>query len=226
MVPFQMNSLSSLFICAILAGSAVAQPAHIILIRHAEKPDDPTDNGLSLTGKERAFALVPYLAEQPEIKALGQPAFIFAQAAPDPAKNSLRPILTVQPYAQSIWLPVLSNHNKQDFKKLADELLNDDRHEYRGKTVLICWEHDVLAEFAQYLTHKCDPPVNGKLPIDPKNPKVWAWPSSKVFGRTWVLSYSSPKSCTFHDYAQQLLYDDAKSNIADDEITTSNKTKE
>src|SRR5580765_3491867 len=75
-----------------------AQPAHVILIRHAEKDAaDPKNNGLSLAGKCRAAALVPYLLESPEMKPLGRPAFVFAQLAANSAKDSLRPVHTVQP---------------------------------------------------------------------------------------------------------------------------------
>jgi len=185
-----------------------AQPAHVILIRHGEKPVDESDNGLSLIGEQRAAALVPYLTKHPDLASLGRPAFIFAQAAEDKQTNSLRPIKTIKPFADSLRLPVLKTYNRDDFRALADELLKDESHVYQGKTVVICWEHDRLAELAQYLVGARA--VEGNLPLSPKDSKTWVWPGDDVYGRTWVISFTEPNACVFHDYAQRLLFDDAK----------------
>jgi len=44
-----------------LAQSAMGQPAQVILLRHAEKSDDPADVHLTARGRERAQALVALL---------------------------------------------------------------------------------------------------------------------------------------------------------------------
>ena len=78
---------------------------------------------------------------------------------------------------------------------------------FKGTTVLICWEHNNLALMAEELQEqlkKMDFKVNG-------TPKKWEWPGSHVFGRTWVFSFKpKEKNCDFHDFAQRLMFDDAK----------------
>ncbi len=208
----RLGILLSLSLCLVAVGPAQAQPARIIMIRHAEKPTDDSDNGLSWQGKARAAALVPYFHEKLKHWKMEKPAFIFAQSAPDPGKNSLRPMLTVEPYANSIGLSVLTPVKRDDYAKLVTQLfakdpkLKDRFNAYQGKTILICWEHNVLPEFARALIG--DRKVTGTLPLDPKDNKKWIWPGG--YGRTWVISYTDAKSCEFQEHLQQLMYDDAK----------------
>lgn len=177
---------------------AQAQPAHIILIRHGEKDlENPKDNTLSLAGRARAAALVHYLAESPDLTPLGKIDFVFAQQAVDPAKNSLRPIQTVQPFAAAHPpLVVLTPFVRDDHAKLADLLLNG--KDYQGKVVLICWEHEALAALAEDLTANVKPAMKFK------------WPSGDIYGRTWVLSYQEIGQVTFQDFPQALMFGDTK----------------
>ncbi len=55
-----------------------SRPAQIILIRHAEKPDDPANPHLSPAGVKRAQLLVSFVASDKTIQAFGPPAGIFA----------------------------------------------------------------------------------------------------------------------------------------------------
>ena len=51
---------------ALVLGSALfaaAQPARVIVIRHAEKPDDPENSHLSEDGQVRAQRLVKWLTQ-------------------------------------------------------------------------------------------------------------------------------------------------------------------
>jgi len=55
------NIRTALLVWATWACSLHADPAQVILIRHAEKPEQGHD--LSLPGRQRAAALVPYFRE-------------------------------------------------------------------------------------------------------------------------------------------------------------------
>lgn len=200
-------------IVAVLAVVAVAdsprvaaQPANIILIRHGEKPDDKSDTGLNWFGKARAAALVPYFTDSPDMKAVGTPTVLFAQASPP--GHSRRPYLTIKPYADSLSPPATidQTYESNDYAKLVKAVLADKDGTYKGKTLLICWEHDNLAlmagEFAKQLAD-AGVTLSGA-------PKKWEWPGGSVFGRTWVFTFKSQKACAFQDLAQKLMYDDAK----------------
>jgi hypothetical protein len=46
-----------------LAAVALAQPAQVLIIRHAEKPREISAVNLTLKGQERAMALVPFFTQ-------------------------------------------------------------------------------------------------------------------------------------------------------------------
>src|SRR3989454_4116142 len=83
-------------ICMLLAGvpSVLAQPAEIILLRHAEKPPDESNVHLSTTGKERARALVQFFTNTPALTPNGLPVALFA-ARPLSRSHSRRPAETL-----------------------------------------------------------------------------------------------------------------------------------
>ena len=72
-----MKSLYAAIGSLLFAAPLCAQPAQVILIRHAEKP--PTGNMLNTKGRERAAALVPYLLETDDLTKFGKPVAIYAQ---------------------------------------------------------------------------------------------------------------------------------------------------
>ena len=113
-------------------------PKQILLMRHAEKPDDPRDPHLSDAGKARAEELAGYVP-----KDLGVPDFLCASS---PSKHSVRPIETITPLKNKIGVPIDSSIADQDCPVLAQELLTDPK--YDGKLVLICWHHGHLPELA------------------------------------------------------------------------------
>lgn len=113
-------------------------PKQILLMRHAEKPDDLIDPHLSDSGQARAEKLADYVP-----KDLGVPDFHCASA---PSKHSVRPIETITPLSKKIGVPIDSTIADQDCPVLARELLTDPK--YDGKLVLICWHHGHLPEFA------------------------------------------------------------------------------
>jgi broad specificity phosphatase PhoE len=116
-------------------------PRQILLMRHAEKPDDDTDPGLSPAGKQRASRLATYIPQS-----FGSIGFLFASA---PSKHSIRPIATMTPLSEAIDVPIGENIADQDYPVLAREVLTDPK--YAAATVLICWHHGHLPDFAEAL---------------------------------------------------------------------------
>ena len=76
-----------LFLSGVLVANA--QPARIIFIRHAEKPDDPQDPHLSKPGRDRAERIVKWLGEGKVLGTNGTPVALYA-AAPTVAGHNLR----------------------------------------------------------------------------------------------------------------------------------------
>ena len=147
-----------------------ARPAEVILLRHAEKPPDESNVHLSATGRERARALVKFFATTPELNTNGPPVALFA-ARPASRKHSNRPAETLEPLAKHLKLRVQTPHTAKDYAAVAKTILHDPA--YNGKTVVICWVHDELAEMA------------GSLGMKPR-PAPW---KSNVFDRVWVITY-------------------------------------
>jgi phosphohistidine phosphatase SixA len=158
-------------------------PKQVLLIRHAEKPDDDSPD-LSPTGRKRAEAL-PTLFERGDFPA---PDFIFAARA---SKNSDRSAQTVAPLAKKLKREVNASYANDDYDKLAAELLSDPR--YEGKTVLICWHHGNLPELAEKLKGE-------------GVPDKW---KDGVFDRVWVLTYEQGKG-KFSRRPQGLLPGDSE----------------
>jgi hypothetical protein len=176
--------------------SLFAQPAQVILIRHAEKPKhDKDDPNLSKKGRERAALLVGYFEKTPELIRFGTPFAIYAQqphkrkdGKPKPT-SSLRPIQTVTPLAKALKKDILGT-TRDEFQPMVDAIMKDKR--YHGKMVLVCWEHNVLPKVAKAF-------VKGQTVKDA--PK-WEWPGDHVYDLTWVITFHADKKATFHQYRQ------------------------
>jgi hypothetical protein len=168
------------------AGSAPKKtfPRQVLLIRHAEKPGDGGDAGLSAAGRKRAEAL-PELFRKSDSRPDPFPApdYIFAAAA---SKRSNRSAETVAPLARQLKLRVDTRFANQQYAELAALLLSDPR--YEGKTVLVCWHHGTLPELAKGLGA-------------PAAPEKW---KDSVFNRVWVVSYAGGRAA-LADRPQSLL---------------------
>ena len=116
-------------------------PSRIILMRHADKPDDPDDPDLSAAGVTRAEHLATYIPQT-----FGKPDYIIATAR---SKHSDRPLETVEPLAQAVGVSVQHDIRDKDFEDLVDEIFSDAA--YRGKTVVISWHHGTLPAIAALL---------------------------------------------------------------------------
>ena len=173
---------------AIVVNAAFADPAEVILIRHAEKPE--TGNDLTLRGRERAAALVPYFLETPELLEAKTPVAIYAQR-PKNATSSIRSIETVRPLANALHLKINDSFVRDEFQQMVEEIRH--KPEYEGHTVLICWEHKVIPEIAAKLGAENAPK---------------SWPDA-TYDRTWIVKFQGDKKTTCSDVPQRLLFGDS-----------------
>ncbi|HEV2971404.1 MAG TPA: histidine phosphatase family protein [Pirellulales bacterium] len=177
--------------CAILlapACEALAQPAEVIIIRHAEKPQ--AGNELSLKGQERAAALVPYFRGTPEVLEYKTLVAIYAQAAKKET-SSVRSFETAKPLADALNLTINQRFTRDEFQQMVKEIM--DNHDYDGHTVLICWEHKVIPRMA------------GAFGVEDAPTK---WPDQE-FDRTWVITFKEGEKPRFKNLPQKLMYGDA-----------------
>lgn len=116
-------------------------PKRIILMRHADKTDDPNDEDLSEAGWERAQKLATYIPES-----FGKPDVVIATAE---SKHSDRSKDTVKPLAEALGLQVQDYYKDKEFADLVDEIFNDP--DYKNKTIVICWHHGKLPALAALL---------------------------------------------------------------------------
>jgi hypothetical protein len=165
---------------------AIAEPGQVILIRHAEKPSD--GHHLSLAGRERAAALVPYFQEAPDVTELGPPVAIYAQKSTE-ANKSHRPVETVAGLVRALKVEV-RQFGHEDFKAMIHEIVS--KADYEGKLVLVCWEHRALPDLARELGIK-EPPT---------------WPD-KVFDRAWVIRFKDGKA-HLKNLPQRLMFGDSR----------------
>ena len=141
-----------------MALAASAQPSRIILFRHAEKPEDPKNPHLSEAGQARAERLLGWLLRDKILGTNGLPVALYAPEATRQTP-SRRPIETLEPTAAKLKLKIQAPYRASDYDQLAHEILSN--KSLRGKSVIICWVHDYLPQFAAALgVHP--PPGNWK----------------------------------------------------------------
>lgn len=125
-------------------------------MRHAEKPADKADPGLSAQGRRRAEQLATYV---PRI--FGRPDFLVAAAD---KKGSHRPRLTLEPLAAATGVAVDATVSDKDSAAFAAALLVEPR--FDGARVVIAWRHDALPALARGLgaeTGQCPDPWPDEL---------------------------------------------------------------
>jgi len=103
----------------------------ILIMRHAEKPDDTHDPDLTDAGRNRAGHLASYLPAT-----FGKPDFLFASSL---SKRSRRPIETLEPLAAQCGLAIDDSYADQDYGALAHDLRKDAT--YDDALVVVCWHH-------------------------------------------------------------------------------------
>jgi phosphohistidine phosphatase SixA len=159
------------FLSLATALSSLAQPARIILIRHAEKPANDEEPNLSATGRERARRLVDWV-RQDSLWGTNRPVALYA-ARPKKWDSSVRSRETLEPLAEHLRLEIQMPYIAIDYHKLAAQLLQDRR--LTNQTVLVCWVNDYLPVLASALGVKPEPP-NWK---------------SKDFNSVYVITYTN-----------------------------------
>ena len=179
--------LSCLLLSALVAG---AQPAQIILLRHAEKPDDPVAVNLSPRGEERARALVSLLGRNSTLTSNAPVAALYGTRVTK-HDHSRRTGETLAPLSKDLGLPLNTSFDSDNYSLAATSVLSNPA--YRGKTVIVCWTHHDIAQLA------------GALGVRPQ-PDHW---KEKTFDRLWIITYRDGHA-ELRDIPQRLLKGDAK----------------
>jgi len=157
------------------AASPIHRPAAIILLRHADKPEDPSDVHLSPAGVKRAEVLVSFITTDTAMTRLGLPVAIFAtKTAKD--GNGQRTQETVAPLSRRLGVPVQTPFRTKDYASLAKLIFGNTT--YAGKTVLICWNHEKIPQLAKALGVRPEPPK---------------W-EDDVYDRVYVIAYPHGKA--------------------------------
>ena len=88
-------------------------------------------------------------------------------------------------------LPVITAITRDDIGALVRVIM--DSPAYRGKTVLVCWEHKKIPEMLLAFGW-------------PQGPKRW---DDKVFDRLWILDFDRGRPVRFRDLPEKLLPEDS-----------------
>jgi broad specificity phosphatase PhoE len=143
---------------ALDGNSSALKNAVILIIRHAEQPED--GYGLSSVGEVRAKAYVNYFKN---FTIDGQPLKLDYLFAAKDTSSSHRPRLTIEPTAEALGLTVDSRFKNNKFPELVNEI----KSEPPGANILICWHHGNIPQLLRALG--ADPErllPNGKWPGD------------------------------------------------------------
>lgn len=170
-------------LCFAVALVLQATPAQVMIIRHAEKPE--TGNGLSPIGMIRAKELVSFFTKSPEVLKYGPLAAIYA-ARPGKEDGSVRSIQTVTPLASALKMPLHSQYTAGHYMQMVEEVMTDSA--YRGRSVLICWEHHAIPEIARAF---------GALDAPPK------W-HGHIFDKVWLIGFGQGGVVTFQEFPERL----------------------
>ena len=162
----------------------------ILLIRHAEKPDNesrgvnsdgsPDDKSLTVRGWQRAGALIGELADA---------KFLFASHS-----SSSRPRQTLEPLSAKLNIRLNLDFGKGDESRLAAAA------KACGGVVVICWQHEYMSAVANAIV--------GNTTTAPQK-----WPENR-FDVTWVFNLDQRTGgYTFTQRPQLLLTGDSRDVI-------------
>ena len=166
-----MRFVAAILFLFSLVETGLARPARVILLRHAEKPQNPADTHLSDQGRLRAEALAFCLTTNTVLLADGLPVALFATKFAH-SSDSQRPFETLQPLATKLNLAIQTPYARRNHAELVKSILNN--LDYENKTIVICWVHDFLPDLARELGVK-------------KVPAEWR---SDVYDRFWVVTWA------------------------------------
>jgi len=114
-------------------------PAQIVIIPNAE---ESSSGALSITGQQRAQALVPYLTQTPGLIGPGLYHVLFA-CKPNTLVPNLGSMQTLAPLSFTLGLPVHTPYGFGDEGAMANLLLNNPR--YDGLSIMIAWQQDAVS---------------------------------------------------------------------------------
>jgi len=185
-----MSMRALLLFLLIAVQTVMGKPAQVVLLRHAEKPEDILDPHLSPRGEERAFALVSFFTNTPAITLNGLPVALFAPR-PKGHGGGVRSSETLEPLAKQLNLPIQTPYTATNHTALVNEIMS--RGEYEGKTVVVCWVHTSLPDLAKAFGVK-SAPVRWK---------------EDVFDRAWIIRFTDKKAKLI-EIPQKLLPGDSR----------------
>lgn len=144
----RMRAVAIVPLFLVFSVHTLAAQETIVAIRHAEKPPGGLGQ-LTCKGLNRALALPKVL------KTFGKPNAIYA---PDPAVqvtdgingrySYVRPLITIEPTAIALGMPVNAQIGFNDIKKLQSELTAPAN---ANALIFVAWEHRMLNEFARQM---------------------------------------------------------------------------
>lgn len=170
----------------------MGHPKEILILRHAEKPADITNENLSTKGYERAAALAYYLPN-----AFGTIDYIFA-AGVGHKSHSKRPMETITPLAERLDKKVHHKYLKYEYPEMITHIFGDDK--YTDKTIAIAWQHTDIEDIATKFGAQ-------EVPTS-------KWPGD-CFDLVWKLTLNTNKSYTLEQIPQLLMYGDSDDIIVD-----------
>jgi hypothetical protein len=147
-------------------------PNRIVILRHAEKPEDPRDPDLRPAGEERAAMLATLIPAK-----FGGPDFLMAAT---PSKHSNRPYDTSLPLSQKLNMEINHRYADDGYEELASDLLA--KPKYGGKLIIICWHHGHIPDLGLALG------VTAEQLIASPGMLGLHWDPA-VFDRFWVLDF-------------------------------------
>ena len=178
-------------VASLISVTSIANPSRVLIIRHAEKPTNGADDGLSPRGFDRAQALTKLFQRQPALAVFGLPVVIYAFKYV-PGSTSHRGVQTAEPLASSLGQEVDMSFLPTDTTQLAQKIR--DTLSYNHKTVMVVWKHSEMQALAQSLGVQNAP----------------AW-NANVFDRIWQIDYNNfGQIISFKDLPQKLLQGDSQ----------------
>ncbi|HKP36688.1 MAG TPA: hypothetical protein VJT71_07510 [Pyrinomonadaceae bacterium] len=187
----------------------IRKATKIMLIRHAEKPEQGADTqgvtlkgerskeSLAVRGWQRAGALTSIFAPSDghfQHAALAKPKFLYASKALK-RKGSKRSIQTITPLAEKLNLKINDDFPRSQFENMLEEVY------LCNGVVLICWQREYIPNIADYILNN-----------DETAPRVW--PEDR-FDMVWVFDLKrSSAGYGFKQVPQRLLPGDTSTRIS------------
>ena len=195
--PYALAAIPLLLIAAAVtltshADKVFAEPVNgvqtLVFMRHAEKPADGLGQ-LTCQGLNRAIDLATLLPLK-----YGNADYVFAadpsrrveEGADDDAYSYVRPLMTINPSAIKLGLPINLELSANDTRQLARELTDD---KYHNATIYTAWSHGYLPELINNVAGEA---------LGKKTTLTEDWPSND-FDTLYVLTL------TWHDGKATLL---------------------